>query len=296
MFVCPSAESGARRSPAQHFGRIMTERVGRLPWLWSRPFLATPPKNARGGRIGCRVPEQHDLDRSGDPLSTPGGHLEFRDRAQSPMANVRRAQCSAPSNKGLSRGLAEDAGELQRAEISTDPWVPTPAPCPGSIACAGPASETLHDCGPFGPHPPGSTQTGPSLSARTSALREHTALNQALSSVDPTAIGRSAVEPVVPRRRSRRVRLSRNRPKLISRSTIGMSRRPARLPPRERPGSPSEKVAGHSARLRKRTPRPPPELGAPSLMNSIPAASRAVITFVRLSITPRTVPLLASMR
>ena len=138
MFVCPSAESGARRSPAQHFGRIMTERVGRLPWLWSRPFLATPPKNARGGRIGCRVPEQHDLDRSGDPLSTPGGHLAFRDRAQSPMANVRRAQCSAPSNKGLSRaGLAEDAGEVHRAEISTDPLIgfgksPAEAACLGS--------------------------------------------------------------------------------------------------------------------------------------------------------------------
>jgi hypothetical protein len=29
-------------------------------------------------------------------------------------------------------------------------------------------------------------------------------------------------------------------------------------------------------------------------MNSIPAASRAAITFVRLSITPRTVPLLAT--
>ena len=52
----------------------------------------------------------------------------------------------------------------------------------------------------------------------------------------------------------------------------------------------------HSGRLRKRTPRPPPELAAPSLMNSIPAVSRAAMTFVRLSVTPQTVPLLASMR
>src|SRR6516165_758916 len=61
-------------------------------------------------------------------------------------------------------------------------------------------------------------------------------------------------------------------------------------------GQPILEVLVHSGRLRRRTPRPPPELGAPSLINSIPAASSAAITFVRLSITPRTVPLLASMR
>src|SRR6516162_9689704 len=62
------------------------------------------------------------------------------------------------------------------------------------------------------------------------------------------------------------------------------------------PGQPIWEVLVHSRRLRRRTPRPPPELGAPSLINSIPAASSAAMTFVRLSITPRTVPLLASMR
>jgi len=51
---------------------------------------------------------------------------------------------------------------------------------------------------------------------------------------------------------------------------------------------------GHGRR--NRTPLPPLELVAPSLINSTPAASRAAITLVRLSITPRTVPLLASMR
>lgn len=51
----------------------------------------------------------------------------------------------------------------------------------------------------------------------------------------------------------------------------------------------------HSGRRRNRTPRPSPELVAPSLMNSTPAASSAAMTLVRLSITPRTVPLLASI-
>src|SRR5438034_10872562 len=53
--------------------------------------------------------------------------------------------------------------------------------------------------------------------------------------------------------------------------------------------------ADHHQR-RKRTPLPPLELAVPSLMNSTPADSRAAITLVRLSMTPRTVPLLASMR
>lgn len=58
----------------------------------------------------------------------------------------------------------------------------------------------------------------------------------------------------------------------------------------------NEPLVERSHGRRKRTPLPPPELVAPSLINSTPAASRAAITLVRLSMTPRTVPLLASMR
>jgi hypothetical protein len=79
---------------------------------------------------------------------------------------------------------------------------------------------------------------------------------------------------------------------------LGASRRrsPASSIPWRVDGQPIWEVLVYSGRLRRRTPRPPPELGAPSLINSIPAASSAAMTFVRLSITPRTVPLLASMR
>ena len=45
-----------------------------------------------------------------------------------------------------------------------------------------------------------------------------------------------------------------------------------------------------------RTPRPPSRLVAPSAMSSIPAASRAAISFMRESTLPRTMSLLASMR
>src|SRR5262249_9248147 len=47
---------------------------------------------------------------------------------------------------------------------------------------------------------------------------------------------------------------------------------------------------------RRRTPRPPPLLIVPSLMNSTPAAWRASITFISVSMTPRTTPSLVSMR
>src|SRR5271157_62772 len=73
---------------------------------------------------------------------------------------------------------------------------------------------------------------------------------------------------------------------------------PRRPPPQAGPVLTAASAAptSYSGRRRNRTPRPPPELVAPSLMNSIPAASRAAMTLVRLSITPRTVPLLASIR
>ena len=47
---------------------------------------------------------------------------------------------------------------------------------------------------------------------------------------------------------------------------------------------------------RSRSPLPPPLLTAPSLMNWTPAASSTPIIFISVSITPRTPPLLASMR
>ena len=74
----------------------------------------------------------------------------------------------------------------------------------------------------FPPSLGGSIQCGPSLSARTSAPREYTALNQALSSAirSQSRTRRSSRKGLIPRRTSRRVRSSRNRPKLISRSTI----------------------------------------------------------------------------
>jgi hypothetical protein len=81
-----------------------------------------------------------------------------------------------------------------------------------------------------------------------------------------------------------------NRP----RADAGATGRNPRLTPtiRFQPGC----ETSYSCRRRNRTPLPPPELAAPSLMNSTPAASSAAITLVKLSITPRTVPLLASMR
>src|SRR5690606_21235022 len=45
-----------------------------------------------------------------------------------------------------------------------------------------------------------------------------------------------------------------------------------------------------------RTPRPPEGLAAPSPISSMPASSSAATTLVRLLITPRTSPLLDSMR
>src|SRR3546814_548696 len=53
---------------------------------------------------------------------------------------------------------------------------------------------------------------------------------------------------------------------------------------------------GWAADSRRRTPRPRAVLDASSPINSMPAASKAATTFMRVSMTPRTVPSLASMR
>src|SRR5262249_51221390 len=52
----------------------------------------------------------------------------------------------------------------------------------------------------------------------------------------------------------------------------------------------------HVAGLFSRTPRPPPELTALSVMSSIPSESSAAMSFISESTLPRTTPSLASMR
>jgi len=52
----------------------------------------------------------------------------------------------------------------------------------------------------------------------------------------------------------------------------------------------------HDAGLFSRTPRPPPELTALSVMSSMPSESSAPISFISESTLPRTTPSLASMR
>ena len=55
-------------------------------------------------------------------------------------------------------------------------------------------------------------------------------------------------------------------------------------------------VFGLATCSRSRTPRPPDALGAPGLINSIPAFSKAVISFMSESTLARMTPSLASMR
>src|SRR3546814_10153613 len=55
-------------------------------------------------------------------------------------------------------------------------------------------------------------------------------------------------------------------------------------------------LSGRGVGIRRRTPRPPPVLGALSLSSSMPAASSAPTSFIRESTLPRTTPSLASMR
>src|SRR4030095_11193209 len=50
------------------------------------------------------------------------------------------------------------------------------------------------------------------------------------------------------------------------------------------------------AHSRNRTPRPPPVLGAPGAISSIPAAFSAAMSFISESTFPRTTSSLASMR
>ena len=62
------------------------------------------------------------------------------------------------------------------------------------------------------------------------------------------------------------------------------------------PAGPTGYLLGCDLGCFRRTPRPLPALGAFSPISSTPARSNASTTLVRLSITPRTLPSLASMR